>query len=499
MLEGASNNVRIIINMIAKELIELAKPHYTDEQIERLEKAVKFADLKHQGQKRLSGDPYISHPLSVAAILIEWKMDIDSVLAGVLHDTVEDGSGTLDDITSEVGKSVSFLVDGVTKVSQARSGMGNIDTYLPKTKDNLSKLLIAVCHDIRVLLIKLADRLHNLRTVEYLPPDRREKVAQESINVFAPLADRLGMGQVKIEIEEISFKYLNPKEYHKLIGIIKKRLGRSHKKLDDIKSEISVKLSNDNIPHRIDGRIKSTYSLFKKLKKVDIDHVYDLMALRIVVENKEDCYRVLGALHSLYQPMLTKIKDYISVPKPNGYQSLHTTVLTHSQQIVEFQIRSQSMHEYAERGLAASFHYNEQKLTKNYIEKRSIELPRSMLWITELQELAQKVQKGEASYSGVPIDIFSDRIFVYSPKGDIYDLPEGSTALDFAFLVHTDIGKHAYSAKVNNRITKLGAVLNNGDIVEIQTRSNIKPNKDWVNLVTTAKARQRIRSVLKKE
>lgn len=479
------------------ELLAQAKPHYNESQLKTLEAAIDYAQQKHQGQTRISGEDYITHPLSVAAILIDWQLDIDSVLAAVLHDTVEDTDSTTPEIEQQFGSDVAFLVDGVTKVSRARSGMDDISKYLPKTRDNLSKFLIALSQDIRVLLIKLADRLHNLRTLEHLPEARQRKIARESIEVFAPLSDRLGMGRVKIEIEELAFSYLQPNRYRQLTAQIKKRVGRAHKQLEQVRREVAAKLRESNIDFQIDGRLKSTYSLHKKLKKVgQIDNVYDLMALRIIVDSKNDCYRVLGILHGLYQPMLAKIKDYIAAAKPNGYQSLHTTVITPSKQIIEFQIRTRQMHEFAERGLAASFHYNEQKLSKNYLRQRSVELPRNLQWIVELQELAQKVQAGELPPDGLPIDLFDDRIFAYSPRGDIFDLPEGATALDFAYAVHSEIGSHAHGARINGKMAKLGATLANGDIVEVLTRSSVRPNRDWLKIAKSTKARQKIKASL---
>ncbi len=488
--------------MNGQELLDLARPHYGEPAIKRLEQAINFATEAHSGQTRASGEPYIVHPLAVAAILIEWRLDIVSVIAGILHDVSENTDITIAEIAKAFGDDVAFLVDGVTKVSKARSGMGDISSYLPQTKDNLSKLLIAICQDIRVLLIKLADRLHNLRTLEYLDTKRRLKIARESLEVFAPLADRLGMSRVKIEIEEIAFSYLKPKTYRKLKQLLKKRVGRSHKKLEQIKRDISKELAKRKVDFKIDGRIKSIYSLYKKLKKNDIDDIYDLMAIRVIVKNKAQCYLVLGIIHSMYQPMITKIKDYISVPKPNGYQSLHTTVITPQEHIVEIQIRTEQMHNFAERGLAASFFYNEQKLTKNYLKSRSVELPRNLRWILDLQEMAKRlIEDGGDSSVGLrlPVDLFKDRIFVYSPAGDIYDLPEGATPLDFAFAVHTQVGEHAYSARVNNKIAKLNAPLSNGDVVEILTKKNVEPKSGWLDFVKTTKARQRIKAFLHRQ
>lgn len=483
------------------ELIENAKPHYSENQILELDHAIDFATQAHSGHKRASGDPYIIHPLSVADILVSWGMDIDSVIAGLLHDTVEDSDVTLAQIESIFGRDVAFLVDGVTKVSKARAGMQDLSHYLPSTKDNLSKLLIAIGQDIRVIIIKLADRLHNLQTLQYLPHEKQVKIARESLEVFGPMADRLGMGRVRMQIEELAFSYLDPKEFNRLKIMMKKRLGKSTRKLGDIRNEVMKTLEKEGIKATIDGRVKSIYSLYKKLSKVggNIDDIYDLMALRVIVDKKEDCYHVLGILHSLYQPMISRIKDYIAAPKPNGYQSLHTTVITPSKQIVEFQIRTQEMHEYAERGLAASFHYHDQKESKDYAKKRKTStLPSNLQWITQLQEIAAKLKNNEEiSKDQLNIDLFGNRIFVYSPKGDIYNLPEGALPLDFAYLVHTDIAKHAYSFKVNGNIKPFDKPLQNGDVVEVITRSLSQPKQDWMELVKTTHARAKLRSQLK--
>lgn len=484
------------------ELLKLAAPLYDESQRDELEHAIDLATKAHKGQMRRSGDPYITHPLSVAANLIEWDMDIDSVLAGVLHDTVEDTDVTLEQIETHFGKDVAFLVDGVTKISQARSGMQDLTAYLPQTKDNLSKLLIAVGQDVRVVIIKLADRLHNLSTLQSMPREKQIKIARESLEVFAPMADRLGMGRVRMQIEELAFSYLDPKEFKKLQVLLRKRLGKSTRKLGIVRTEVDRALQKEGIQFEINGRVKSVYSLHKKLQKTNgnMDDIYDLMALRIIVDSNEDCYRVLGILHAIYQPMIARIKDYIAVPKPNGYQSLHTTVLTPAKQIVEFQIRTIEMHHYAERGLAASFHYHAAKDSKSYTQgKKSAVLPANMQWITQLQEIATKLRSGEEiPESQLNIDLFGDRIFVYSPKGDIYNLPEGAFPLDFAYLVHSDVGKHAYGFRVNGAIHPFDKPLQNGDIVEAITRQTASPKRTWVDLVTTSHAKAKIKAQLRK-
>lgn len=487
--------------MKKRELLELAEKFYDEDQLAELTHAIDFAMEKHKGQKRKSGEPFVSHPINVAGILVDWGMDIDSVLAGVLHDTVEDTETTLTEIENYFGRDVGFLVDGVTKVSQARAGMRDIASYLPGTRDNLTKLLIAVGQDVRVIIIKLADRLHNMQTLEHQPAEKQQKIARETLEVFAPLADRLNMGRVRVQLEELSFSYLNPGEFKHLKKLMKDRLGKSHRKLATVRHDVNKKLDDEGIKHTMDGRIKSIYSLYKKLEKVDsIDDVYDLIALRIIVDDTATCYRVLGILHSMYTPMVARIKDYIAMPKTNGYQSLHTTIVTPNEQIVEFQIRTAQMHEYAERGLAASFHYNEQKMTDAYRKGQIAAMPANLRWIQELQEVAAKLKAGEeVSMDHLKLDLFSDRIFVYSPKGDIYDLPTGAYPLDYAYRIHSDIAAQAYGFRINDKMVSFDTPLNDGDKIEILTKRSMKPKSDWLEWVTTEHARSKLRAQLKKQ
>lgn len=486
--------------MNKRDLMRLAEPLYEADQLAELTSAIELAAERHRGQKRQSGEPYIVHPLEVAAILIEWGMDIDTILAGILHDTVEDTGTTVDEIESLFGRDVAFLVDGVTKVSKARAGMRDLTNYLPDTKDNLTKLLVAVGQDIRVIIIKLADRLHNMRTLKHMSREKQLKIARETLEVFAPLADRLNMGRVRVQLEELAFSYLEPREYKRLQKMMKERLGKSHRKLAKVRHDVDARLSLEKIDHTIDGRIKSVYSLYKKLKKVDnIDEIYDLMALRIIVDDTAACYLVLGVLHGMYTPIVERIKDYIAQPKPNGYQSLHTTIATTSGQIVEFQIRTVTMHDYAERGLAASFHYNEQKLTDAYRKGRIAAMPADLAWITQLQEVAAQLSEGkEVDIEHLKIDLFGNRIFVYSPKGDIYDMPEGAYPLDYAYRIHSDIGRHAAGFIVNGIMKPFNYRLQHGDVVEVITRPGAKPKKAWLDLILTRHAREKLRSQLKK-
>ncbi len=487
--------------MKKRELLRLAEMQYDEDQLAELSSAIDFATDNHAGQKRLSGEPYITHPLAVAGILVDWGMDIDTILAGVLHDTLEDTNLTTDDIESLFGRDVAFLVDGVSKVGKARSGMRDLSSYLPSTKDNLTKLLIAVGQDVRVIIIKLADRLHNMRTLQHQPREKQRKISRETLEIFAPIADRLNMGRVRVQLEELSFSYLKPKTYKSLEAVLKNRLGKSQRRLTKVRRQVEAKLKEEKIPFSMNGRIKSVYSLYKKLKKVpDIDDIYDLTALRVIVDDSDSCYLVLGVLHSMYEPKVERIKDYISRPKPNGYQSLHTTVVTPDGTIVEFQIRTEQMHDYAERGLAASFHYNEQKLTDAYRKGHIAAMPADLAWIVELQEVASALSAGEEiDIDALKIDLFGTRILVYSPKGDIYDLPEGAFPLDFAYRIHSDIGDHSAGFLVNGRMVPFDYRLQHRDHVEVIIKKSAKPKLDWLEYIITHHARNKIKAKIKKK
>ena len=467
---------------------------------ERVQKAIEVAKKAHEGQLRKTGEPYIVHPLAVKKILEDWGMDEDTIIAGILHDTVEDTDLALDDIKKEFGESVAFLVDGVTKLSTARDGMRDIDTYLPATRDNFLRLMIALGDDIRVLIIKLADRLHNLRTLSALPPDKQKKIAKESLEVFAPLADRLNMGRLRVEMADLSFKYVDPRRFEELKTLIDKYNKSAEKSLKKIEQEVAAALEKESINFKISGRVKSVYSLHKKLAKhnQNMGEIYDLTALRVIVDDITDCYLALGVIHSLYTPMGGRIKDYIAKPKQNGYQSLHTTVITKDKRVVEFQIRTNEMHEYAERGLAASFYYNEQKLTENYKQGKIEHLPTNLLWITELQTTAAKLREGKkVDLKKLKLNLFADKIFVYTPKGDIIDLPKGALPLDFAYRLHSEIGDHVVGVKINGKMSNLNKKLEQGDIVEILTSKNQTPKSSWLSKIFTSHARAKLLRALK--
>lgn len=485
--------------MSKQELLEDAARYYPEAQVLELDHAIDIATKAHDGQKRRSGEPYIIHPLEVGRILIKWGMDIDTVIAGVLHDTIEDTELTFDTIESYFGRDVAFLVDGVTKVSQVRSGMRDLDSYLPATRDNLTKLMIAVGQDVRVIIIKLADRLHNMRTLEHMPRDKQKKIARETMEVFAPLADRLNMGRVRVQLEELSFRFLMPNDYSRTKSLMDSRLKKSQRKLARVRKEVEHRLDDEKIQFQMDGRVKSVYSLYKKLDRYagDIDQIHDLIALRIIVDDLETCYLVLSVLHDMYRPLFDRIKDYVAQPKLNGYQSLHTTVETSSGQIVEFQVRTADMHDYAERGLAASFHYNEAKLTEAYRRRTLAALPADLSWIRDLQETAAKAHSGQNfDADKFRMQLFHDRIFVYSPKGDIWDLPRGAFPLDFAYRVHSDLAARASGFMINGHMKPFSYQLQHGDTVEVLTAKGAHPKPEWRDHIVTSHAREKLRMQL---
>lgn len=475
---------------------QLKLSRFAGEEISLIRLAYKFADKAHQGQQRKSGQPYISHPVAVANILADWGMDTESVAAGLLHDTLEDTQVTLTQLEEAFGPRISGLVDGVTKLGQVDyQPSADPSSIQEASRENLRKLLLAMTKDLRVVMVKLADRQHNLETLKYLDPPDRERVAQESLAIFAPLADRLGMGVVKGTIEDLSFQYAYPDEYKKVAKISTEQLKKVGNYLSRLKRFIQEELASSGIQVvNVEGRRKGLYSLHKKLKKVDgdIEKVYDLVAVRIIVPETADCYKAMGLLHQQFKPLIYRIKDYIAVPKPNGYRSLHTTVFALDGRITEIQIRTPEMHEEAERGLAAHFYYDQQKATKAYSKKHATAVPGRMQWVNTLLEISD-TSLPEFTHA-LEVDLFKDRIFVFTPKGDLFDLPEGATPLDFAFSVHSDIGLRTQGAKVNGRMVPLDSVLENRDVVQIITRKHPAPSRDWLKIIKTPKAGNRIRA-----
>lgn len=456
-----------------------------------------FARDAHRGQKRISGEAYINHPIAVANILYDWKVDIATLQGGLLHDVVEDTDISLIEIGKQFGDEVAQLVDGVTKISQLKT-RDKPATENSQSLENIRKLLIAMSHDIRVIIIKLADRLHNMRTLNALPKPRQHRIARETLDVYAPISDRLGMGDVKAELEDLAFAVIEPDEFARLKKMTKQRIQAGKTVLSVAIPTLEQALDDAGMIYKLEYRIKHYYSLWRKLAKYqhDFTKIRDLVALRIIVEDTEDCYKTLGVIHSLFKPLPHYIKDYIAVPKPNGYQSIHTTVLS-DKGIFEVQIRTYAMHEYAEHGLAAHFYYDSSKAQHAYQQNTTQTLPKKFNWIQNLLDWQEQILEDRDLQEGLKLDLFRERIFIFSPKGDLYDLPVGATPIDFAFQIHTQLGLACRGAKVNGRIVSLDHRLENRDVVEIFAfAKDPKPNRDWLSFVVTAKARSHIKNWL---
>jgi GTP pyrophosphokinase len=462
----------------------------------RLERVYEFAERAHAGQLRRSGDPYITHPLSVALTVARMGLDQTTVEAALLHDVVEDTDVPLTQIRHEFGDDVAMLVDGVTKLGQL-----DFEVKQERYVENLRKMFLAMAKDIRVVILKLADRLHNMETLDALPEEDRRRIAKETLDIFAPLADRLGMGELKAQLEDLAFRQINPKEFSRIEVDLSKVLKERDVYVEQVKAVIAEQLRSAGIRAEIEGRPKHIYSISKKLSKTggDLSKIYDLLAIRIIVWRPEECYKALGIIHANFKPLIYRIKDYIAVPKPNGYQSLHTTVFGPDGVIMEIQIRTAGMHQEAERGVAAHFHYDEQKSTSGYAERAASFAPTKKLgWVTQLMDWQKEIAPGSQDFvEGLKIDVFRDRIFCFTPKGDVYDLPEGATPVDFAYAVHSDVGNTCVGALVGGKMVPLDTRLSNRDIVEILTQKSQTPRRDWLNFVKTASARNRIRAYFK--
>ena len=488
------------------EIIKVAKEESPNLDEGLIRQAYLFAQDKHANQKRLSGEEYITHPLSVAKILAEMKLDETTIAAALLHDIIEDSPVTPEEIGEEFGPKIRDLVEGVTVLGEIDfSNLPDQEIQEIKFKheiENLRRFFLAMAKDIRVVIIKLADRLHNMRTLEFLPVADQKRIARETLEIFAPLADRLSMGQMKAELEDLAFKYSNLEEYRRIEGLVSKSERERRNYLSHIKRIISNDLEKENVQVQIDGRIKHLYSIYKKLNKVnnDFSKIYDLLAIRVVVETVEECYKAMGIIHARYKPMIYLIKDYIAIPKPNGYQSLHTTVFGIKGKITEIQIRTKKMHEEAERGVAAHWHYNEEKM-KVYQRGESSFAPEDKLgWVNKLANWQKNVSDNINLAEELQIDLFNDRIFVFSPKGNIFDLPEGATPIDFAYELHSAVGNRCRGAKVNGRMVNLNYHLNNRDVVQIilaPKNDKSGPARDWLEYVKTAKAKQKIKNWLR--
>lgn len=469
------------------EIISLV-PNFTQQDKALVEKAYNFAKKAHKEQTRKSGEPYFAHVFATAKNLADLGMGAIVIAVGFLHDALEDTETTDEELEKEFGEEIVHLVKGVTKLGTVKY------KGIERNVENLRKFFVSMAEDLRVLVIKLADRLHNIETLQHVRPDKQKRIAMETLEIYAPLANRLSMGRLKGRLEDAAFKYTNPKEYLEVQSLLAGKKDSEEKYLVEVKNTLEEKLRKENIKNAIiDYRQKHLYSLWKKLQKneMDIGKVYDIIAMRVRVDSIVDCYHVLGLIHGLWTPVPNRIKDYIATPKANGYQSLHTTVFTGTGGIVEIQIRTHEMHQKAENGIAAHFVYKENNLQKS----------NQLDWVQKLKALNQesdtKKDKPEKFLETIKIDFFKDRVFVFTPKGDIIDLPEDATVIDFAYAVHTTIGNHTQSAKVNGKNVSLSTKLKTNDIVEIQVNKNTHPSSKWLDHAKTSIARKQINNYLK--
>ena len=474
------------------ELINMCAAKYSPEEMEMLKKAIDFASEAHKGQLRESGEPYIMHPIAVAKMLFEMSMDENTVIAGLLHDTVEDNPNiTVDIIRSEFGDDVANMVDGVTKLT--KSGNAGLLSKEDRQAENLRKMFMAIANDVRVVIIKLADRLHNMRTLEYCDGEKRIRKAHETLEVYAPLAHRFGMGAIKCELEDLSFEYLYPEEAKKLKNAIEPQKRERMQLLEHAMSVIKEQLAAIGIEAEVSGRPKHLYSIYKKVVKqnVTVDKIYDLIAIRVIVHTVNDCYAALGVIHSIWPPMPGRFKDYIAMPKINKYRSLHTTLFGDNGMPFEVQIRTQEMHRAAEYGIAAHWMYKEGRTTQDDLDSK-------VAWLREALEYENLADTTREFVENIRKDFFSDFVFVLTPKGEIIDLPTGSTPVDFAYRIHTNVGNHTQHAKVNGAMVKLEYKLKNHDVVEIITSPQATPSRDWLSFVKTQQAKAKIRNWFKK-
>ena len=467
----------------------------TEEDKNLIKRVFDSSKKAHQGQKRKSGEEYFKHSYYTALQLAEWGLDATTIAAGLLHDVAEDTSYTLEDIKSNFGEEIVFLVNGVTKLGRLKYRGAE------RQVENLRKMFLAISEDLRVVLIKLADRLHNMKTLNAVPPQKQKRIALETDEIYAPLAYRLGMQNLAGELEDLSFPYLYPQEYRWLLENVKEKYDERLKYLEKVKLVVDDLLKKINIsPIAIDFRAKRYSSLYKKLKRyeMNLEQIYDLVAFRIIVKTIEDCYGALGAIHQTWPPLPGKIKDYIALPKPNGYRSLHTTVFCIGNKIVEFQIRTKEMHEESETGIAAHWAYHEKK-ERNVEDKPTFANKKELEWVSQLKNWQKEFLSPKESLEALKIDFFKDRIFAITPKGEVVDLPAGSTPVDFAYSIHSRVGDQCIGAKVNGKIVPLDRQIMSGDMVEILVQKNKKPSESWIRFVKTDIAKKKIRSSLKKE
>lgn len=482
--------------LLYQELINSIRKYHPSADISLVEKAYHIADDAHKGQARKSGEPYIIHPLCVAIILADLELDKETIVAGLLHDVVEDTVMTTDEITEQFGEEIALLVDGVTKLGQLSYSMDKVEVQA----ENLRKMFLAMAKDIRVILIKLADRLHNMRTLKYMRPEKQKEKARETMDIYAPIAQRLGIAKIKIELDDLSLKYLEPDVYYDLVEKIAIRKTVREQFVNDIVQEVRMYIKNANIDAKIDGRVKHFFSIYRKMVNQDktLDQIYDLFAVRIIVESVKDCYAALGVIHEMYKPIPGRFKDYIAMPKPNMYQSLHTTLIGPTGQPFEIQIRTYEMHKTAEFGIAAHWKYKEASDGKK-VEKQEEE---KLSWLRQILEWQKDMSDNREFMSLLKsdLDLFSDNVYCFTPTGDVKNLPNGSTPIDFAYSIHSAVGNKMIGARVNGRLVTIDYVIQNGDRIEILTSQNSKgPSRDWLNIVKSTQAKSKINQWFKNE
>jgi GTP diphosphokinase / guanosine-3',5'-bis(diphosphate) 3'-diphosphatase len=472
------------------DILEKVSAYHPDADLDLVKKAYVYSAKVHQGQIRKSGEPYLVHPLEVAGILADLKLDEASIVAGMLHDTIEDTLAKPEEIKELFGNEVLELVEGVTKLGTFQSSQNA--SIEEKQAENFRKMLVAMAKDIRVILVKLADRTHNMRTLEHMKPESQQRIAQETLDIYAPLANRLGIQWIKIELEDLAFKYLKPGEYHDTEKQLEQTQKDRQKYIADVVELLKTRLKEAGLEAEVQGRPKHVYSIWKKMRKnglASVTQLHDIVAFRLLLKTVPACYEALGLIHSLWKPVPGRFKDYIAIPKPNMYQSLHTTVIGPNGERIEIQIRTEEMHRIAEEGIAAHWAYKEGKSGAKDQQK--------FAWLRQLMEWQQDLKDPREFLETVKVDLFQDEVFVFTPKGDVKSLPAGSTPVDLAYAVHSEVGAHCIGAKVNGKMVPLRYKLKNGDSCEILTRSDARPNKDWLSFVKTSRAQAKIRSFIK--
>ncbi|MGA2191987.1 MAG: bifunctional (p)ppGpp synthetase/guanosine-3',5'-bis(diphosphate) 3'-pyrophosphohydrolase [Nitrospirota bacterium] len=472
-----------------EDILDKIQGYQPDADIDLLRRAYIFSAKVHQGTSRLSGEPYLVHPIEVAGILTELKMDYVTVASGLLHDTVEDTDTTVEEIADYFGDEIASIVDGLTKIARIE-----FKTREEQQAENFRKMILAMSKDIRVILIKLADRLHNMRTLRHLSPERRRSISQETLDIYAPIANRLGLGQIKWELEDLCLRYLESQVYEELVHKISQNRGEREKYINELKAIVVAHMEKNGLPGRVVGRPKHFFSIYQKMLKqgITVEEMYDLIALRIITDSKTNCYAILGMIHSLWLPVPGRFKDFIGVPKSNMYQSLHTTVIGPNGERVEFQIRTEEMDQIAEKGIAAHWQYKEKGKMGDVDERR-------FSWLRQLVEYQKELTDSHEFMDTVKVDLFPEVVYVFTPRGDVKELTKGSTPIDFAYSIHTDVGNQCVGAKVNGKIVPLKHELQTGDTVEVVTQPGHVPSRDWLKFVKTPKAKTRLKHWLKLE